>query len=372
MSTPAVESTKPAEDSSNEYCLNSTDIIISRTCPSMIIKSYNTAFLRASGYTAEELEGKRHNILRHPDMPAEAFEDMRKTIQAGRPWHGVIKNRRKKGNALGSYYWVDATITPIIENGLIVGYESIRYPASDAQKIKAERLYKGIREGKRKMPSTLDSLKPGKFQRMDLYLTLGVLSIISAIVIVLGILNQLSITLAVLASILGIFYFNKLRKYRLIDDQDGEELEAVRELSRGNFRFRIPSNSIFTEPLELIRARIASQSAGDVDCKIDDTILTALMDTIRGVAVYTDEDFKILRYSMSALNMQLATDYSVTDTDIAKYLPKSVHLGLKKKTDRQTTVLDIEGHKYDAIITPILVRGDVKGYLFLMYEKGLD
>src|SRR5574343_208889 len=69
-----------------------------------------------------ELNGQAHNLGRHPDMPEEAFEDMWRTLKAGRPWTGLVKNRRKNGD----HYWVVANATPVVEAGQVTGYMSVR------------------------------------------------------------------------------------------------------------------------------------------------------------------------------------------------------------------------------------------------------
>ncbi len=97
----------------------------------------NPAFVLVSGYTSEELLGQPHNLVRHPDMPAEAFRDLWATIEAGRPWQGVVKNRRKNGD----HYWVLANATPLRQGDRIVGYLSVRAPVGREQIKAAEALY---------------------------------------------------------------------------------------------------------------------------------------------------------------------------------------------------------------------------------------
>ncbi|MDO8770496.1 MAG: methyl-accepting chemotaxis protein [Burkholderiaceae bacterium] len=97
----------------------------------------NAAFIAVSGYAKEELLGQPHNIVRHPDMPEEAFRDLWATIQSKRPWTGLVKNRRKSGD----YYWVNANATPMLDGKQITGYLSVRTaPARDAVAA-AEALY---------------------------------------------------------------------------------------------------------------------------------------------------------------------------------------------------------------------------------------
>ncbi len=97
----------------------------------------NKAFVSMSGYMEDELMGQPHNIIRHPDMPEEAFRDLWATIEAGIPWTGIVKNRRKNGD----YYWVRANATPMRDGDRIVGYLSVRTPATEAEKAACTALY---------------------------------------------------------------------------------------------------------------------------------------------------------------------------------------------------------------------------------------
>jgi aerotaxis receptor len=97
----------------------------------------NLAFVAVSGYSKAELLGQSHNIVRHPDMPAEAFRDMWETIQSGRPWTGLVKNRRKNGD----HYWVNANATPMLDGDQITGYLSVRTAPAPQAVAAAEALY---------------------------------------------------------------------------------------------------------------------------------------------------------------------------------------------------------------------------------------
>ena len=101
----------------------------------------NPAFVAVSGYTHAELMGQPHNMIRHPDMPEEAFRDMWATIAAGMPWTAAVKNRRKDG----SHYWVQANVTPLMDGDQPVGYMSVRTEPSREQVQAAERLYATMR-----------------------------------------------------------------------------------------------------------------------------------------------------------------------------------------------------------------------------------
>jgi methyl-accepting chemotaxis protein/aerotaxis receptor len=117
--------------------------LVSRTDPSGRIVFANQVFVETSGFTKQELLGAPHNIVRHPHMPAQAFANLWATIKAGRPWDGLVKNRTKSGD----FYWVRANVTPVVEDGEVKGYISIRSKPSQAQIKSTEQVYAAIRAG---------------------------------------------------------------------------------------------------------------------------------------------------------------------------------------------------------------------------------
>ncbi|EMN31406.1 PAS domain S-box protein [Leptospira interrogans serovar Icterohaemorrhagiae str. Verdun HP] len=98
-------------------------------------------FANISGFSEEEMLGEPHNLIRHPDVPSEIFREMWETIQDGNPWSGIIKNRAKSGD----YYWVDATVTPVMNEGVISGYMSVRKKATEDQIRRAEILFSQLK-----------------------------------------------------------------------------------------------------------------------------------------------------------------------------------------------------------------------------------
>lgn len=114
--------------------------LISVTDTNSLIVDCNDAFVEVSGFTKDDLIGQPHNMVRHPEMPAEAFKVMWEHLKAGKPWMGLVKNRCKNGD----YYWVDAYVTPISENGRIVGYESVRSCPDRRDVERAEAFYKKL------------------------------------------------------------------------------------------------------------------------------------------------------------------------------------------------------------------------------------
>ncbi len=126
-----------------EIVLADDQAIVSKTDLKGNIVYVNPTFVEVSGFSETELIGAPQNIVRHPDMPAEAFADLWQAIQAGTPWTGLVKNRCKNGD----FYWVKANVTPIRENGRTLGYMSVRTKPGSAQVRAAAEAYRQIREG---------------------------------------------------------------------------------------------------------------------------------------------------------------------------------------------------------------------------------
>ncbi|PKV43063.1 methyl-accepting chemotaxis sensory transducer with Pas/Pac sensor [Janthinobacterium sp. 61] len=129
--------------SDTEINLSDTETIVSTTDLQGNITYANPYFIAVSGYSGEELIGAPQNILRHPDMPVEAFADFWATIRSGRSWSGMVKNRCKNGD----YYWVLANVTPVVEDGVAVGYMSVRTKPTRQQVAQASALYARIKAG---------------------------------------------------------------------------------------------------------------------------------------------------------------------------------------------------------------------------------
>jgi len=104
----------------------------------------NAAFIAVSGFERDELMGQTHNMVRHPDMPVQAFADMWATLQSGDSWTALVKNRRKNGD----HYWVRANAVPVVREGQTVGYMSVRTKPTQEEVAGAESLYRDFREGR--------------------------------------------------------------------------------------------------------------------------------------------------------------------------------------------------------------------------------
>lgn len=128
----------------HEVVMRDDQVIISSTNLKGIITEVDQDFIDISGFSRDELIGKNHNLIRHPDMPPSAFQWLWDTIRAGKPWTGIVKNRCKNGD----YYWVQANVAPLIEHGQITGYVSVRTKPAQSDIDAASRLYADINSGK--------------------------------------------------------------------------------------------------------------------------------------------------------------------------------------------------------------------------------
>ena len=167
-----------------EYPITDETLIVSHTDAKGKLTYFNDQFVEASGFSESELMGQPHNIIRHPDMPPAAFENLWATLQQGKPWAGAVKNRRKNGD----FYWVLATASPIRQNGQIVGYSSIRTKLPADQRAEAEQVYAKISQN----------------QAHDYRLDAGVLrrrSFLDRFAIFTGTLNARLITLVTILSL---------------------------------------------------------------------------------------------------------------------------------------------------------------------------
>ena len=118
-------------------------VLISQTDKDGIITYANKKFCEVSGYTADELVGSPHNIIRHPSMPRKVFAKMWQTLLSGQVWNGLVKNLRKDG----LYYWVETEILPIRDDAQeVIGYISVRKSTSPKNILEIEDIYNKMQE----------------------------------------------------------------------------------------------------------------------------------------------------------------------------------------------------------------------------------
>lgn len=137
--------------------------IVSRTDLKGITTYVNDTFIDISGFSREELVGKNHNVVRHPDMLPGAFKWLWDTIKEGRPWRGIVKNRAKNGD----FYWVDALVVPVLKDDKPIGFMSVRTEPTRQQVAEAETLYQKLKNGEARIS------EPSAWMRISLKAKLG-------------------------------------------------------------------------------------------------------------------------------------------------------------------------------------------------------
>jgi len=161
------------------------ETIVSKTDLKGTITYVNPYFCEMSGYSAQESLGQPHNFIRHPDMPAEAFADLWDTLKKGKPWSGMVKNRCKNGD----FYWVEANVTPIRENGQTVGYLSVRSKPTRTQIEAAARIYQEINEGRSRYKIREGkAVKPSLLRWLNPFRNISILARLAFVVVTLSLL----------------------------------------------------------------------------------------------------------------------------------------------------------------------------------------
>jgi methyl-accepting chemotaxis protein len=369
-----------------EYALRDGATIVSKTDLKGKITYINDDFLEASGFTLSELIGQPHNMVRHPDMPAEAFADMWKNLQAGKPWTGLVKNRRKNGD----HYWVVANATPIREGSMITGFMSVRTRPTREQVEVAEGLYKLFKEGKASGLAIVDGqgVRTGGLAALNVVgrvwsnagiggklAMLGGLSALTVAGSVCAALHPGALTLASpvatgLLALFGGFKFSA-RMSSMVNAAQGH----LERYGQGSFDGIVDSSghdqvSAMMMSLRRVQTRLGFEFA-DTKKRAEATArIQQALDVAATNMMVADADYNII-YTNASLNEMLKT----AEADIRKDLPRfdavrvlgtnidEFHKSpahqrslLDRLTQTHKTRLSVGGRKFDLILNPI--KGD--------------
>ncbi|MCK0506602.1 methyl-accepting chemotaxis protein [Aromatoleum anaerobium] len=265
-----------------ETLLPENEFIYSRTDLKGVTEDANEAFCKVSGFTREELVGKSHNIVRHPDMPPEAFADLWTDLKTGRPWRGLVKNRRKDGG----YYWVVANVSAVRENGAVVGYQSVRSRPGRDEVAAADAAYAALRKGAktlgvehgravRKRPAWLEALMSLRAQ-MTL---VGLMAVVQSLMLFgqrlfdMAAPRSLELFLAGVALVYGVFWLF-IYAGRVTRDLDATSAWLEQVLASGNLRTRF----------DLSRRDVIGTIARGID-----TFVSSIQATLQGVSDITGQ-----------------------------------------------------------------------------------
>ena len=246
-----------------EYILMDGETVVSKTDLHGNITYVNQDFVNISRFSEAELIGSPQNIVRHPDMPGEAFEDFWRTIKSGKAWTGMVKNRCKNGD----HYWVEANAAPMLENGKMVGYTSIRVKPSREQVAAAELAYRQIKLGSKEIGVREGAVVERTWlTRFDLLNKLSIKS-------------KLTISSGLLVLLFGVNLFGAASA-----SQQGWTTAVSSVGMALGLLFGFMLHRAVVVPLERVRHDIERMSAGDLTGKIEasgDDELGKLMQSLR-------------------------------------------------------------------------------------------
>jgi methyl-accepting chemotaxis protein len=254
----------------HEVMFDDSQFMLTKTDMKGVITYANADFIKVSGFSEAELVGHSHNVVRHPDMPAEAFADMWKQLKAGRPWRGLVKNRCKNGD----FYWVDANATPLTENGKITGFLSARRKPTREQIEATSQIYQAIKKGQAKGLAIVD----GQAVRQNwMYKIKAILNNVS----VVNRLNALVlISLAVITgqSAVSLYLlsgsnenFKTIYQDRMVPIEDLGKIKALMIENRTLLRAALSEAKVVVinkTPTLVLDASVAEQSATDIEANI--------------------------------------------------------------------------------------------------------
>ncbi len=332
-------------------------VLVSRTDLKGITTYANDAFVNISGYAREELVGQSHNIVRHPDMPPQAFKWMWDTLKDRRAWRGTVKNRCKNGD----YYWVRATVAPVYENGAVTGYSSVRRAPTREQIAEADALYKTLRASGASIETKYEKFK---FRHWSLSHKLQF---------------ALQMVLFIALSIGQYYLFNDI-KQRERESLVAETHQLSNELiDRANMLMlsgRIADPGMHKQLLEKIKTVDGVQSVrllrakpvvdrygpGMPDAHIDDDLQRRVLETKQPKVIFSSDE-KTLRVISPYVSSK---DFRGTDCTSCHEVPEGTVLGVSD------LVLNVETHMAEVqhLETKVLIA-QIAMQLFLFFYIGL-
>ncbi|OBP15898.1 chemotaxis protein [Rheinheimera sp. SA_1] len=246
--------------------------LISTTDTRGVITYANAAFCQVSGYSNDELVGKNHNLVRHPDMPKAAFADLWQNLQQKKSWRGMVKNRCKDGR----YYWVDAFVTPIYQQQQLVGFQSVRRAPERNLINRAEHCYQQIAQGK-----TLSGWRLNQGLRRGIAVTATLAFVAAASVWISG-----WFVLALLLPLLFLccFYDELLITPAKLHQQQQQSDSISRFIYAGNGPFGVAD---FAQQLQQAKLQTVLGRTGDSTSQLSliaDTLSEAVAQTTGGIA----------------------------------------------------------------------------------------
>ena len=304
-----------------EVLMKKGALLITRTDLKGVITYANDEFVAISGFSRDEIIGAEHNIVRHPDMPPAAFEDLWLNLKALRPWNGIVKNRTKSGD----YYWVDANAMPVFKNGKVHEYLSVRRMPSRDKIEQAEQLYRLLNDQKATIrPTGLAAMvkaikEMGVWKKMAAALAVLLIPLIYLMVqlflaqdylLIAGIASSVIIASAIVFTVvqsfttlldktIGTFY--RLAEKRFGNVQDLARNDLIGDFLRGLYSMEVNLS------LDLAQARDEAAKAMRIN---------QALDNVQSGVMLANTDFEIIYTNDSVERM-----FKAAEQDFRQHLP---------------------------------------------------
>ena len=279
----------------------------------------NPAFIEISGFGHDELLGKNHNLVRHPDMPPAAFKHLWDTIQLGRPWSNLVKNRCKNGD----FYWVKANVTPITRNGEVVEYMSVRTRPEQDEIDQAELLYARINRGEVTLPSPSSIPDKSLDGRLRSYALFGVVAalVINTLLYLIG-----SPPPALMAGPIVAFFIMLMGARKCCKDDVSKPLlatqTAIQSITEGDYHCPIPIDEPgeIGEVMRVVKKVVLTlgfevNSAKDIAARAER--IKFALDNVSSNVMLADNNGEIIYCNDAVLAMMRSAE-----TDIRQALPE--------------------------------------------------
>ena len=300
-----------------EIKLREDQELVTKTNLKGIITHANPAFIEVSGFSYSELVGKNHNVVRHPDMPQAAFKDLWETLQLGRPWSKLVKNRCKNGD----FYWVKANVTPVFRNGEIVEYMSVRTKATEQEIDSATALYSKLNNSAATLSPPAQIRSRNLSGKLGSYALGGVIAavVINLMLMLAGFTGATMMAGPVAAFLIMLLGAQKFVQSHVIAPLN-DTRNLMKEISEGDYRTQIPIEKAgeigelqrFTKMLavklgfEVNDAKEAARRAQRIKVALDNVSSNVMVADNNGEVIYCNEAvLNMMRIAQDDIREQL-------------------------------------------------------------------
>lgn len=305
----------------HEVLMEKGTILVTRTDLKGRITYANDAFVKISGFTRKQLIGSNHNLVRHPDMPSAAFEDLWACLKSQVPWIGLVKNR----TATGDYYWVEANVIPVFDQGKAIEYLSVRQTPKREQVLAAEALYKKLNANQASIRPTGMAAKLKAVKEMPLgikcFLPISIL-FIPVTWLILQLFQQQAyfslglVTISAIAAMWMTYSF-----YKLINGVFESSINSFYALASGYFRNKVDIDrgdviGDLNRSFQAMQVKMNADLAASIEEGNNSSRIKQALDQVTGNVMMADANYNIIYMNNSAIEL-----FYANEADFRKDLP---------------------------------------------------